>query len=152
MNADERAYECREKGKLLRTMRNKWMSTFRSVPRVRRAQHVVLTAWQIDPDADFVLATLPHDEREFWVRGRRLARELVATDHRAGGEGFFVQYEYRRCLICRRLLIGGEASAYRERCRWPKKTWQYKQGPVCGPTCAPKLDGRKMRGHQNARK
>jgi|SRR5579885_518248 len=121
--------------KLDRRLADHRMARFRSVPRRRHAQFVRLTAIPIP--AGVGLKTLPHDTYSCWIRSRRLAKELVERDRARGGQGWTDTYEYRRCLVCKRLLIGREASDYRERCRWPEKTWQYPQGPVCGWECVP---------------
>jgi len=119
---------------------NEKMRQFRAIPRRRRAYHLMLTATAVPETILPVVSVkcLPHSPNEFWVRKRRLAEQLVKNDRDAGGTGTCVAYEFRRCLVCRRILIGDEAVKYRERVRWPKKSWHFAQGPACSVECDPK--------------
>lgn len=120
-----------------RRMANWRMSQFRAVPRRRLAHKIVLTASEVTERflTTTALKSLPASPTEFFIRGRRLARTLVDIDRRAGGDGFAVTWEYRRCLVCKRVLIGPDAADYRELCRRPKSKWTYPQGPACGIDC-----------------
>ena len=117
---------------------------FRAVPLCRKAYYVTLTATDADL-SDWPAQMIPSEltclPREFWSLSRRRARAVVNADRAAGGAGTMYPVEYRRCLVCNRLMLGPEAHDYRRKQMRPKRDWQYPEGPACNMECKPK--GRK---------
>ena len=116
---------------------NRIMRQFRSVPKACHAHQVVLTATRVTDSflERRALKSVNVEPTCFWMRGRAAARALVDADRLAGGYGFTVSWEYRRCKMCGRILLGPDATAYRERMRQPQRTWQSARGPACGEEC-----------------
>jgi hypothetical protein len=119
-----------------RRQANTVMRRFRSVPCERHAHFVQLTAIALPPQIR-ALGALDRTERSCWILSKRAARTLIERDRAAGGNGFFHTFECRRCLVCRRILLGREAADYRERCRWPKSKYYWPWGPCCNAVCKP---------------
>jgi len=117
------------------------MQRFRSVPVMRRAWYVTLTATQADRDADFgshdLVAGLTFTPQEFWCLSRRKARALIERDHQADGTGTMYPVEYRLCPVCGRQLLGAEAHDYRLKQMAPARTWHFSEGPACNLECKP---------------
>ena len=89
-----------------------------SVPVRRRAYRVEITAipmpqWAIDKSLKAVSSSDTH----VWLRSRSDAKRLAASDKWKGGAGSIDVMEYRRCLVCKRLLLGREAA---EMCDWQR--------------------------------
>lgn len=117
---------------------NRAMRQFRQVPRARHAQFVILTKFVIPKQLrDKALPGFTHSEKTIWLRDYRLAAKLVRLDREIGGHGYTREVEYRHCRVCRKLLIGMEATDYRVKMRMPFDKWETKKGPTCGPDCRP---------------
>lgn len=123
-----------------RKIANARMGQFRSIPVARRAWHVKLTA--ITASRDFLevvaLKSLAQSPQSFWVRRRMAAQRIVKLDHESGGDGEATAVEFRRCCVCKRVLIGGEAHDYQQKMRRPLVQWEFKNGPSCGVECQPR--------------
>lgn len=74
------------------------------------------------------MKSLPQTHNSFWVRSRKPARMLVEQDRSAGGVGWMMTAEYRRCRNCHRVLLGPEAADYREKQRAPIEKWDTRKG------------------------
>lgn len=137
--------------KLHRQIANGRMHRFRAVPVARRAWFVTLTATETD-ESSFepgqLVRGLEYRPKQFWVHARRVARTFLTADREAGGSGSAFAIEYRHCKVCCRALLAADAAAYRQRERWPIKTWQYSQGPACSVDCKPII----IRNSKNRRK
>ena len=119
-----------------RRIADKAMAAFRKAPRVRYAQKVTLTATAISQELrDRALPGFPQGENFIWMRNRKLSRQLVAQDRAVGGLGWLARIEYRHCRVCKQLLVGPEATDYREKMRRPKKSWDTRWGPKCNVEC-----------------
>lgn len=107
-----------------------------ALPRPRYAQKVILTAIPIPIEIQAKRLKAFHPMKNgVWLRNRRLAKRLVELDRALGGQGFMQPVEYRRCRVCRRLLVGHESWDYRERMREPKQEWDTPFGQKCGVEC-----------------
>lgn len=106
------------------------------VPRERHVHRVYLSVTAV-PSTNTSLNTLERGTRTFWTRSLRQAREYVERDRGAGGSGYLDTFEYRRCRVCLRMLIGRDAVDYRERQRWPAYKVYWPWGPCCSPDCKP---------------
>jgi hypothetical protein len=123
---------------LLRQRReaNKIMRRFRSVPCERHVHFVRLTATTI-PASTKAIRDRTRTDKTCWMLSKRGARELVERDRAFGGQGSFDTFEYRRCKVCSRVLVGADAADYRERLRWPREKRYWPWGPTCSPDCKP---------------
>lgn len=137
--------------KLHRLIANGRMQRFRAVPLARRAWFVTLTATETE-ESSFepgqLVVGLEYQPQQFWVHARRVARTFLKADREAGGHGSAFAVEYRHCKVCGRALLAADAATYRQRERWPIKTWQYPQGPACSLDCKPII----IRNSKNRRK
>lgn len=115
---------------------NAAMRRFRSVPSERHVHFVQLTATTLPPRIKAVKA-LSQTDRSCWMLSLRAARSVIQRDRAAGGGGYLDTFEYRRCLVCNRVLLGRDAADYRERCRWPREKCYWPWGPTCDATCRP---------------
>jgi hypothetical protein len=95
-------------------------------------------AWRVEPSAIEVptwlrkhaVKGLPSNENYIWLR-RSDARDLARADRAEGGRPMLLRVEYRRCPICKRMLLGELAKARRmlnESCRTGDQL-------PCGPDC-----------------
>lgn len=119
---------------------NARMSEFRSIPVERRAWHVTLTVREI-PEwmlPAIALSSLPSESQSFWVRRRQFAQMWVKLDREAGGDGYASCVGFRRCPVCKRVMVGAAAHDYQEKMRRPKAKWEFVNGPACGLECRPK--------------
>jgi hypothetical protein len=130
-----------------RRQANAAMRKFRSVPCERHAHYVRLTAIALPVEVKS-LRELSRTEQSCWLLSKRAARSLVDRDRAMVGAGEMTTYEYRRCLVCNRILLGREAADYRERCRWPKHKYYWPWGPCCNAVCNP-TDKRATRAIDN---
>ena len=112
------------------------MRRFRSVPYLHHVHQVRLTKTPL-PEAVKSFASLSRGPDSAWIKSKRLAKALVEIDRQAGGQGTFMSYEYQKCLVCRRILLGPEAHDYLKRRRWPREKCYWPWGPCCSASCKP---------------
>lgn len=106
------------------------------IPRQLFVHHVHLTKIPLPATAQEFKGLL-RGTNGAWLYSRRKARALVEADRAAGGSGKLMSFEYQRCLVCERALVGREASDYRERRRWPRYRCYWPWGPQCNASCKP---------------
>jgi hypothetical protein len=106
------------------------------LPHAKTIHYVRLTATKL-PKITPSLLSLTCAPDACWIRSLRAAKALVSADLAAGGSGSLDTFEHRRCQVCARVLVGSEATDYRERLRWPQHKWYWPWGPCCSPDCKP---------------
>lgn len=105
-------------------------------PQTQHVHYVHLTKIPV-PTCVTSLATLSCESGHVWVKSKKVARAITEADRHVGGTGSFTTFEYQRCKVCERMLLGREATDYRERRRWPATRWYWPWGPQCGSDCKP---------------
>jgi hypothetical protein len=124
----------------IRREENHRKSGYMTIPVARRAWHVTLTAIEIPEHLlkAIALDSLPSDTKSFWVRRSQFAMKIAKADRDAGGKGILDCVEFRRCRVCKRVLIGPAAHEYQMKQRRGPWKWEFKQGSACGVECSPK--------------